>query len=117
MVRTIAIALLLLGSAAQAGQQSPETAEDRDGRCLAVFSLAASSEDKDTQEGGKIGAIFFAGKLRGRNPSVDFEKILRRAIPALEIKGGDDGERCGAELTAMGTAMTAAGAALQKSPN
>jgi hypothetical protein len=117
MIRTVGIALLALGSAAQAAQQAPATTEESDARCLAVFSAAAASEDKAAQDGGKVGAIYFAGKLRGRNPSVDFETVLRRAFPSLEANSAQDGKRCVAELQSMGAAMTAAGAALQKKPN
>jgi hypothetical protein len=114
MIRFMGIALLGLGAAAQAGQQTPATTEESDARCLAVFSMAAGGTDTDAQEGGKIGAVFFAGKLRGRNPSVDFETVVRRALPAVEANTTADSARCVAELRAAGTALTAAGAALQK---
>lgn len=117
MIRTIGIALLVLGSAAQAGQQAPATTEDSDARCLAVFSIAAGSDDKEAQEGGKVGAVYFAGKLRGRNPSIDFETALRRVFPALDANATKDRERCVAELRSAGAALTTAGAALQQKPN
>ena len=117
MIRIVGIALLMLGSAAQAGPQIAATTEESDARCLAVFSAAAASEDKAAQEGGKTGAIYFAGKLRGRNPSVDFETVLRHAFPALKANPTQESNRCVAELQSMGAAMTTAGEALQKKPN
>jgi hypothetical protein len=118
MIRAIAIVSLVLAPAVSAGQPSPTSAaEDADARCLGVFSLEADSDDKASQDNGKVGAVYFAGKLRGRNPAVDFETMLRRAIPALEASLASEKVRCFTELRAVGTAMAAAGNALEKKPN
>jgi hypothetical protein len=118
MIRAIAILSLVLAPAAQAGQQSPGSApEDADARCLGALSLMAASDDKASQDIGKVGTVFFTGKLRGRNPAVDLETVLRRVYPALETSLASENKRCLAELQAAGTAMVTAGNALQKKPD
>ena len=108
----------MLAPATHAGQQSPARAiEDADARCLGVFSILAGGTDKTNQESGKVGAVYFAGKLRGRNPAIDFETALRRILPALEANIASENQRCFAELRDAGAAMTAAGNALQKTGN
>ncbi|WP_375397755.1 hypothetical protein [uncultured Sphingomonas sp.] len=99
------------------------TAEDADSRCLAAFALVAArkpdagSADPNAAkaiEAGKIGAIYFTGKLLGRNPQIDLEAAMRRVMPALTPVLTDETRRCAVDLQNAGLKLVSVGNALQK---
>lgn len=106
-------ALLILAQAAPAPVPAPITTalspEGGDARCVAAFSVMASSDQPDVQRASQLGALYFYGKLVGRRPGLDLSPVLLEAARtvALNVKG--ELSRCGAELGAAGTAMETAG--------
>lgn len=115
------IVLILAALATTAASSAAPTPEQADARCLDAFALMAAGgdpakPDPNMIEAGKTGATYFVGKLRGRNPGVDLEQVMRAGFSALQTDAEGEVKRCSAELSDAGQAMTKAGAALQKTP-
>jgi hypothetical protein len=115
------IALILAALATTAAAGTGPTPEQADARCLDAFAAMAAGGDPakpDAQlvQAGQSGATYFVGKLRGRNPAVDLEQVMRAAFPALQADADGEFKRCSAELMDAGQAMTKAGQALEKAP-
>lgn len=102
-------ALLLLAQAAPAATVTPEQA---DARCLAAFAAMGSSDREDLQRATQLGALYFYGKLLGRNPGVDLQTVLTGAVAAVGKDFRPELTRCGGELERSGRAMRAAGQAM-----
>jgi hypothetical protein len=115
---TLAILALPMGQIAAAQTPAPiaQSTEASDARCLAVFATLVAKGDPDTLQGARTGTLLFAGKLFGRNPSVNLEQVLRTAAASLGADPTSDLTRCAAEMTTIGNAMTTAGNALQATP-
>lgn len=108
------IAALLAAGAAQAPAPATELS---DARCVAAFLVMVDEgKSDDDKQAATVGAVYFAGKLYGRNPNIDLTAALRGAEDEVGNNLKAELTRCGAELTTMGTAMTTAGNALQKKP-
>lgn len=88
------------------------TPQERDERCLAAFAYLAG-QGGDAAEAGKIGSMFFYGKLLGRDPAVDLARGMRTAAGQITATLRPELLRCSGELQAAGQAMTIAGNALK----
>ncbi|HEX4695055.1 hypothetical protein [Sphingomonas sp.] len=103
---------LLLGTAA-----APPPPSDADARCLAVFAyLAGTVTDPAGKQSAVTGVAFFVGKLKGVNENVGIEATLRRVYTSDANVVNADRARCIAELTAMGSELSAAGKSITANP-
>lgn len=105
---TILFAASALLAVSQAARPAPATAA-QDASCLALFaSIAAEPATKDA---GAAGALYFTGKLLGRDPAIDLGATLAVAAPMLtdNARVATEGKRCGAELEAISDTLKAAG--------
>jgi hypothetical protein len=98
--------------AVQAAQPKPlppaATPEMADARCLATFSYLIAREPAEKDK-AQLGLIYFAGKLKGRNPGLNFTAILHAAGLQIAASPVGDLKRCAADLATTGNAMVAAG--------
>ena len=105
--------MLALAAAASGVQAQPAPVE-RDLECLMALSALAGSDDQKTQTAAANAAMFFSGKLFGREPDIDLKARMlsgaktfdRSTIPATLV-------RCGEEMKTRGSQLTDAGRYLQ----
>jgi len=103
--------------AAGAGQAAMPATELSDTRCVAAFAMMVDqATGDDVKQGATTGLVYFVGKLYGRNPGIDLTAALRPVSDDVGKNLKTELTRCGAELTAVSAAMTAAGNALQAKP-
>ena len=75
MIRlSLVLAFALIPAAAAAGTADEENAKDM--RCLIVTSEMADSKDKDVETAGLIASEYDLGRIDGRSPGTDLEKLL-----------------------------------------
>jgi hypothetical protein len=90
--------------------------EDIDARCLVAIFMLASEGDPTRQQATQNGSMLFVGKLLGRNPSINLEAAMRKAIAEIGSNVNVELKRCGGEMQGIGAAVASAGAAMQKKP-
>jgi hypothetical protein len=113
MFRSIIFSAAVLAAAAT-GARAADPAPAPDLRCLAVASVLASNSDPNVKNAGVMAALYYLGKLDGRDPGLDLETRLRQEVTQLspqEIQS--ETLRCGAELAARGKTMNEIGLRLQ----
>lgn len=103
----------LLQAAAVAAPLPPERA---DARCLAAFGMLVNQSDETVQRAGQLGAVYFYGKLLGRNPGIDLRTAIEAAAKAVGPNAKAELTRCGSELDRAGTTMQAVGSAMAPEP-
>lgn len=82
-------------------------------RCLLLVSELVGSGNAEQKESGTKAALYFAGKLLGREPGLDLSAAAKTEFAAMETMDRNAGfRRCGAELQLAGVKLQAAGAAL-----
>jgi hypothetical protein len=101
--------LLLLAQATPAAMVTPEQA---DARCIAAFGAMGSNDKEEIRRAAQQGALYFYGKLIGRNPKVDLQAAMTAAATAVGKDFRPELTRCGGELERSGQAMQAAGQAM-----
>ena len=80
----LATSLLAAATAAQA-QTSAASPVMADARCLLAMVALTHSSDANAQRMGQGGAIFFAGRIQGRDPSFDFAR-LKTIAATMDMK-------------------------------
>lgn len=107
-------ALLILAQAPSAPAAAPValTPERADARCLTAFGMMASNGQADVQRASQLGALYFYGKLLGRNPAIDLKATMLDAARAVAPDAKGELRRCGAEMEVAGKSMIAVGNAL-----
>lgn len=118
-VMLAAVGLLsALPLAAQTKPTAPANAKialtrTEDLRCLLLTSELISTGTPEQKDAGTKAALYFAGKLLGREPGLDLPAVAKIEIAAMQGADRNAGYmRCGAELQLTGTKLQAAGAAL-----
>lgn len=93
----------------------PATQEVSDERCLLVMIALSNASDESAARMGQTGALFFAGRLKGRDPNFDFAKLKSVAATMNAQSAQDDlQQRCGPIVTgALKQLQTALGASSQ----
>lgn len=88
-------AALTLGPVAQA-QPSSTSPTMADARCLLAMVALSNSDDPNQQRMGQGGAIYFMGRIAGRDPNFDFA-TLRSMATTLDLKAAqaDLQQHCG----------------------
>ena len=103
---------LALAAMPAAAETLPAT-EAEDARCLAAISYLIGVGSAEDQQKLTPLAIYFAGKLYGRNPTIDLTATLKNNLSsATEAELRAAVPRCAADLGRAGQAMQNAGAAL-----
>ncbi len=116
------LSLLLAAAAPQALAAAPArlSPEAADARCVVVLGFI-NTQGKLTPERAeavKNGTIYYLGKLRGRNPSVNLPATLdaaARLATVQKVNVGSEAQRCGAELAQL-SAATARPAGMSPTP-
>lgn len=110
MKAMIAAGALALGLAAggAAAAQSAEPEAQRDLTCMAVFLTIADSADPEMQQAGTVGALFFYGRLQGREPNVSwFDRLGDFADSVSMEELMSHGPECGGVVEQVGQDMLA----------
>lgn len=107
-----ALLFLISVAPATAGSVSSTSA---DIQCLIVGARLAASSDQRQRLAGTMLSIYFLGRVDGRSPSADLQKLLKREIKkmtASEFRSA--GSRCGMEFSRRGAEITRIGKALER---
>jgi hypothetical protein len=92
---------------------SPESVSDA--RCLIVAVSLLQSPNNATRAAASSSALYYLGRLDGREPSVDLEKLLvelSKQISPEEVRL--EAQRCGQILSLRGKVMSDIGRKLAK---
>jgi hypothetical protein len=113
MFRSLIVSAAVLAAVATAARAA-DPAPAADVRCLAVASFLAGNADPKVQNAGVLAALYYLGKLDGREPGMDLEARLKEVAMQLSPKDiQSEAVRCGAELGARGKTMNEIGLRLQ----
>ena len=109
MQRLVLLLLPLAAACSQGGAPNDEgTAFDL--RCFLVLGQMAESGPADTRTQALTAAIYFLGRIDGRDPEFDLE--ARSESEGAALRGPDAEQlvqRCGAEMQRRGAEVTAIG--------
>ena len=108
--------VFILSMAAALATAAPIAPSDGDARCTAVLALLVSQSKDDMQKGAINGLLYFIGKLKGRDPSVNIETLMRAVYNGDAKILEKDQDRCLGEMRQVGEEMSKAGAAMQANP-
>jgi len=83
-------------------------------RCVAVGIRAAVMPDSHQKSTGTLLVLYYLGRLDGREPTLDIEKLLTEQIRHMtDADYANEGARCQKDLTTKGAQITHLGEALQ----
>lgn len=117
MIAFIAPVLALAAAQASATPTpAPLTPQAADARCVAAFGIMGSDAKEEVQRASQLGALYFYGKLVGRDPGIDLKAAMLAAATAVAPNPKPEVLRCGAELQKSGEAMQAVGASIGAAP-
>ncbi|HEY9216555.1 MAG TPA: hypothetical protein VIO94_00790 [Phenylobacterium sp.] len=92
--------------------QAPVDPGRDDVRCLLVAVKASQQPENETQ--ALIGALYFIGKLDGRNPQFDLEKVALTELRTMnEATTKSESVRCMREMRARGAKLRALGESIR----
>jgi hypothetical protein len=97
----------------QAMAQDADTVADV--RCVAVGIRSAALPDSREKSTGLLMALYFIGRLDGRNPKVDLEPLLAEQLAKMTAADfAAEATRCGNGLATKGAQITKVGQDLLK---
>lgn len=99
--------VILLAALALAPPQAIAPAA-ADARCIVVLGSIAARGNPQQVDASRRGILYFVGKLRGRNPSVNVAaSVVQASREAVASKANPQAEvtRCGSELTAASSSL------------
>ena len=108
-------ALLLVLTAAPLPVLAQDAAITADIRCVAVGIRAAALPDSHQKSSGLLMALYYIGRLDGRDPKLDIEALMSEQL--AKMTAADfvaETQRCGGGLTGKGAQITRIGQDLQK---
>ncbi|MBU4433691.1 MAG: hypothetical protein KKC14_04655 [Alphaproteobacteria bacterium] len=104
----IATALALL-AAGPTRAEAPETTEDL--RCLAISFAVTSNKDPAISQAGILSALYYLGRLDGREPRFELEKRLSEPNVLPVGKALEElAQNCGSKLQTRGQELVEMGA-------
>jgi len=108
MIRNYCLSMLL---AAAAMVSLPVCAQDAetiaDVRCVAVGIRDAELPNSTQKSTGTLLVLYYVGRLDGRNPTLDLEKLLADQIAKMtDADYASESRRCGQSLSAKGAQIT-----------
>jgi hypothetical protein len=84
-------------------------------RCVAVGVRSAEKPDSQQKSTGTLLVLYYIGRLDGRNPTLDVEKLLSEQIGKMtDADYAAEGIRCSRDLTKKGAQITRIGEDMQK---
>ncbi|MEJ0008515.1 MAG: hypothetical protein WDM77_19670 [Steroidobacteraceae bacterium] len=84
-------------------------------RCVAVGIRSAVMPDSHQKSNGTLLVLYYLGRLGGREPTLDIEKLLTDQIKKMtEADYASEATRCQKDLTTTGAQITRLGEDLQK---
>jgi hypothetical protein len=93
--------------------QDAETVADL--RCVAVGMHLAEAPDSHQKSTGTLLVLYYLGRLDGRAPSLDIEKLLAEQIDKMrDADYGAEAARCSQGLAQKGAQIKQLGEAMQK---
>jgi hypothetical protein len=107
--------LLLMACCLPANAVSPESVADV--RCFISAVSLLQSPNNDVRAAAASSALYYLGKLDGREPGIDLEQVMlaeARKMRSTQLRA--ETEACGKELSARGAAINAIGRKLTTSP-
>lgn len=105
---TRCLVLLLFGCCLPAAAVSPGS--EADVRCFISAASLLQSPNNDVRAAAASSALYYLGKLDGRDPDMDLEKvILAEAAKMTSTQLRAETEACGKQLSARGAAVNAIG--------
>lgn len=93
----------------QAASPALSPSDLSDARCVFLFGYFGARGNPAQEAQAKLGTMYFLGKLRGRNPSADFGKLLAAATADAKksnINAQIEGARCEREYQAAAIDLT-----------
>jgi len=108
------VVLALLATAPPSAMAAdPDTVADA--RCVAVGIRAAETPDSRQKSTGLLMALYFIGRLDGRDPKLDLEALLSEQLAKMTAADFEtEGTRCGNYLGSKGAEITRVGQDLLK---
>jgi hypothetical protein len=95
-MRRATFALLAVFAAAPLAAQAAVSENVGDARCLMTMAALASMPEPTRQEIGRAGVIFFASRIKSREPGYDFTRGLKAAGATLGRENlQTEAQRCG----------------------
>lgn len=90
------IALTPLAAAAAPAAPAASGGVASDARCLMTMAALTSSTDPQRSRTAQAGVIFFAGRIKGRDPSYDFGTRLKGVVAGMSREVlATEAQRCG----------------------
>jgi len=111
-IATLTIVLIAAAAVGRAAQAADDVAA-ADVRCLAVATVLSSNADPNVKNAGLMAALYYLGRVDGRQPTLDLEARLKQAYEQMSLQDVQaEARRCGAELGVRGKAVSEIGARL-----
>jgi|KBSSwiStaDraftv2_1062776.scaffolds.fasta_scaffold28364_5 hypothetical protein len=92
--------LALFSGSALAAPTAAPTGVAADARCLLAMAALSGSKDPKQSESAQAGMVYYAGRIRAREPSFDFSTRLKAVAATMNR------EAVVAEVPVCGNAMT-----------
>ncbi len=109
---TMLVAALMLAPLQLSAQDADTIA---DVRCVAVGVRSAEKPDSHLKSTGTLLVLYYIGRLDGRNPTLDIEKLLTEQVAKMtDADYATEAARCSKDLTQKGAQITRLGEDMQK---
>lgn len=96
----LGLGLALSAGAAQAAPAAAPAGVASDARCLMTMAALSSSKEETRARAAQAGVIYFAGRIKARDPSYDFGARLKAVAASLTREDVvTEAQRCGPMLT------------------
>jgi hypothetical protein len=105
--KLFALAALASALSFSASARAQDDAQSADVRCLIVtIKVMAAANTDEIKSSTLAGAMYFMGKLDGRQPGFDLESAVVTQLGTMKPEDiGREGQRCGAELQTRGASL------------
>jgi hypothetical protein len=115
MSRHHCLSVLLAASAILSLQVRAQDSDSvADIRCVAVGIRDAELPNSTQKSTGTLLVLYYVGRLDGRNPTLDLEKLLAEQIAKMtDVDYATESRRCGQSLATKGAQITHLGEALR----
>jgi hypothetical protein len=83
--------LALFSGSALAAPTAAPTGVAADARCLLAMAALSGSKDPKQSESAQAGMVYYAGRIRAREPSFDFSTRLKAVAMTTSLRDLDNG--------------------------
>lgn len=105
----IAVLIIIMAIPAAYGR-SGDSADDLDAQCVVIGARISASPDQQQRASGQLLTVYFLGRIEGRSPGVDLEKLIE--LQAAKMTRDDEKralQRCGRKFASQGTELVRIG--------